>query len=366
MKKVFESIVYYDKRLFCQLTVTIQIIVAVTVLYVWTFIQISQVRLEVTSSTLKLELENDFKAAKFFRQIMSKYSTSSKMIQLQLYQSSLSQEKNIQKLNNALYSPGLHESDPATSCATILLLAPSFSSGYYWVKSSNGSAVRMYCEMNLRTCGKITGGWTRVAGLNITEDLTPCPHGLLLQNYTINKTCVTNANLKGCSSVTFFTVPYSKICGRIQAYQYGATNAFAQGSANIEAYYVDGISLTHGSPRQHIWTFAAALDEVGTNPASNCPCNKGSGSTTVPEHVGNDYFCDTGSVERHQGSVFYDNPLWDGEGCSAGSTCCSFNNPPWFYKKLLQPTTDDNIEMRVCKNNDHSNIAIDLIDIYVQ
>ena len=30
----------------------------------------------------------------------------------------------------------------------------------------------------------------------------------------------------------------------------------------IDSNYVDGVSLTHGSnPRQHIWTFAAALDE---------------------------------------------------------------------------------------------------------
>ncbi len=55
-------------------------------------------------------------------------------------------------------------------------------------------------------------------------------------------------------------------------------------------------------------------------------------------------------------------PLWDGAGCGPLNTCCTFNNPPWFYKELPEPTTDD-IEMRVCQ--DHGSIdeeiAIDII-----
>ena len=51
--------------------------------------------------------------------------------------------------------------------------------------------------------------------------------------------------------------------------------------------------------------------------------------------------------------------LWDGADC----LCC--NNPPWFYKQLPQPTTDD-IEMRVCKDGSDENIAITEIEIYVQ
>ena len=49
------------------------------------------------------------------------------------------------------------------------------------------------------------------------------------------------------------------------------------------------------------------------------------------------------------------------------NACCSFNNPPWFYKELPQSTTDD-IEMRVCKDQDAINeeIAVELTSIYVQ
>ena len=52
--------------------------------------------------------------------------------------------------------------------------------------------------------------------------------------------------------------------------------------------------------------------------------------------------------------VYIDDPLWDGRGCILSNPCCSFNNPPWFYKQLPQPTTDD-LEMRVCRDEDVGN-----------
>ena len=90
-----------------------------------------------------------------------------------------------------------------------------------------------------------------------------------------------------------------------------------------------------------------------------------SGKTT-PAFVGNDYFCDTGSSGAAMQRVFYgDNPLWDGAGCGPLNTCCSFNNPPWFYKQLPQPTTSD-IDMTVCKSSTDEDIAIETVKIYVQ
>ena len=58
--------------------------------------------------------------------------------------------------------------------------------------------------------------------------------------------------------------------------------------------------------------------------------------------------------------LYSNDPLWDGDGCTAPNPCCSFNNPPWFYKQLPQPTTD-NIEMRVCKED----VAIEIVEIYI-
>ena len=65
--------------------------------------------------------------------------------------------------------------------------------------------------------------------------------------------------------------------------------------------------------------------------------------------------------------LFEDDPLWDGQGCDSQRECCGFNRPPWFCKELDEPTTDD-IEMRLCLNEDtiYGNVLIETIDILVQ
>ncbi len=94
-------------------------------------------------------------------------------------------------------------------------------------------------------------------------------------------------------------IAYSRVCGKVKAYQYYSPNAFGPYYHNraltIDDIYVDGVSLTHGqNPRKHIWTFANAIDEVRSNEWV-CPCTKTDTPYTgvVPPFVGNDYFCDT-------------------------------------------------------------------------
>ena len=81
--------------------------------------------------------------------------------------------------------------------------------------------------------------------------------------------------------------------------------------------------------------------------------------------VGSDYFCDGVDPATTPGLFELGNPLWDGADCSPSDTCCMFNNPPWFYKQLPQPTTDD-IEMRVCRNERRATIGIEAMELYVQ
>ena len=255
-----------------------------------------------------------------------------------------------------------------SSCAD---LPSCFPSGYYWVRASNGSDVRVYCDMTL-SCGNITGGWMRVAELNMTDTSQQCPGGLEEKNDRHIRRCET---MNGdCSSITHSiqNICYSKVCGRITAYQVGTTNAFRRyyentGTTTINSTYVDGVSLTHGSQREHIWTLAAALDRgSGKDDNKNiCPCQN---DMAPPQFVGEDYFCDAGNEEFMTGETgLQTDPLWDGTDC----LCC--DNPPWFYKQLPQPTTDD-IEMRVCTARDappgetenNENIGIQEIEIYVQ
>ena len=132
---------------------------------------------------------------------------------------------------------------------------------------------------------------------------------------------------------------YSKICGSIKGYRFGSMNGFhdRHSFTTIDSNYVDGISLTHGTTyRQHIWTFAANYH--------SCRCGH------VPAFIANDYFCD------------FSSPLWDGNSCSH-----TINSPPWFYKQLSQPTTND-IEMRVCRDQLRGNedVRVETIEIYIQ
>ena len=58
---------------------------------------------------------------------------------------------------------------------------------------------------------------------------------------------------------------------------------------------------------------------------------------SIPSYVDNDYFCEIGVPpgQPWNDNTFYVNDtLWDGEGCGPISTCCTFNNPPWFCKQL--------------------------------
>ena len=243
---------------------------------------------------------------------------------------------------------GSHFIFPGPSCA---VLPPFSTSGYYWVRNSIGSAVPVYCDMT-RSCGGVTGGWMRVAELDMTDSSQQCPSGLRQHTDGDIRTCVRSSDSAGCSSVTLPTSNhhYSRVCGRIIAYQVGSTDAFfasINDRENISSAYVEGVSLTHGIPRQHIWTFAAAFDRIGDHHeiSTYCPC-----------------------ISNNDPPLFYNaDPLWDGAGCGSGNTCCTFNTPPWFFKQLLNTTSDD-IEMRVCRDEDGDNedIAISIIEIFVQ
>ena len=102
-----------------------------------------------------------------------------------------------------------------------------------------------------------TPGWRRVAFINMTDTSYNCPTGLNLTSYS-KRTCGRSHTFGGCSSTTFSVrgLPYSRVCGRIRAYQFGATEAFYHYSSGIDRNYVAGVSLTHGAAgrHQHTWT----------------------------------------------------------------------------------------------------------------
>jgi len=264
---------------------------------------------------------------------------------------------------------------PAASCSAISTSCPS---GYYWIRSSNGSAVQVYCAMD-RVCGcSNTGGWARVAYLNTTDTSQQCPGNWTLM--TTPRVCGRTTNAASCDSAIFPThgIEYSHVCGRVIGYQNLSPDAFDTSRRNsfsqmIDSYYLDGVSITHGDSgsQQHIWSFAAGYGSEVTR--IDCPCNMSRVGTSgfVPSYVGDDFFCETGNDNRtvwpHE--LFFDNdPLWDGQGCGTNYTCeCTFNNPPWFCKQLPQPTTDD-IEVHICGDEppDNEDTPVELIELYTR
>ena len=228
---------------------------------------------------------------------------------------------------------------------------------------------------HIHTCNG-TPGWRRVAFTNMTDTSYNCPTGLNLTSYS-KRTCGRSHTTLGGYSSTIFSVgglPYSRVCGRIRGFQFGATSAFwgyVNRNQGIDGYYVDGVSLTHGGAgsRQHIWTFATGRTEVDTDVfPDQCPCDVHD-YNDVPAFVRDDFFCESGfhSAWSNQLMLFPDDVLWDGQNCTSNSTCCQLNNPPWFTKNLTNSTTDD-IELRICTSSlpVFDDVPLELIELYVQ
>ena len=215
------------------------------------------------------------------------------------------------------------------------------------------------CELAISTC--------------LSQVLTHCPSGWR-EVRTPVRSCRRNYGLF-INSVNYSSngIPYTRVCGRILAYQYGVPEGFGHYSSlfTLDSQYVDGISITYSNPRQHIWTFVAGVLSSGYA----CPCSDPSlvASINVPPFIKSDYFCEVGSNAT---TGFVDlrfietNPLWDGQGCTGVSTCCEFNNPPWFCQQLPEPTTED-IEIRSLTIAhqaylEFEDTPVQLIEIYVQ
>ena len=229
--------------------------------------------------------------------------------------------------------------------------------GYHWLVR-NISKFQAYCAPSISPSE--SRGWMRVAGVYASQG---CPSGLEPVTAGGRKMCRKTVDI-GCSSVTFPThgLSYSKVCGWVYGYNKDSTDGFYRHShcldCTIEKQYVDGVSITHGHPRQHIWSLAAAAYNE-----QYCPCTNSPTSTSyLPPFVGNDYSCE---YEGHNTYTDADQ-LWDGQGCVASlQQCCDRGS--WFCKELPQPTTDD-IEFRLCADEVRSNedVYIEHIQLYVQ
>ena len=220
-------------------------------------------------------------------------------------------------------------------------------------------------------CG--VGEWHPLVHLNMSDPLSQCPPSWVEENVDGVRACGRGNTGGGCVSTMFNTEgqQYRKVCGRAIGYQYGNTDAFAvPNSPTINEVYVDGLSITYGVLRQHIWTYAAAVSEMpitNSYTASNCPCASIPG-TSPPSFLGNNWYCESGNPNPiNPIRMLSNDPLWDGENCE-GTCCSNGKSPPWFSVELPAPT-NDNIEARICAN-EHSDrdedVLINIFEIYIQ
>ena len=223
------------------------------------------------------------------------------------------------------------------------------------------------------SCGGSTG-WRRVAYLNMSDPSQQCP-SVWKEIIIPHRVCGRRSTSPSCEGLAYSTGSdqYDQVCGRIIGYQISTPDAFTGAGGVIDTYYLDGVSLTHGFPRQHIWSFAAGHDEGNSLPSypyNRCPCVAGStNGNRIPSFVGQNYFCESGITQWDGRFIFWPNgdPLWDGQGCGPTSTCCTFNSPPWFNVQLSSSTTDD-IEVRICGNEAIANedTPIQVVELYVK
>ena len=258
------------------------------------------------------------------------------------------------------------------SCQQIKSLHPDSPSGRYNITSGGNDeqSHTVYCNME-DLCGS-GDGWTRVAYLNMTDPDERCPGTFSQHRYQDGLTvCRRRSNYdRLCVTVASFSsynINYTEICGRVTGYQYNRPDGFQTYSndTNSDVFnYVDGVSLTYGSPRKHIWTFAAGESEN----SPECPCAGWTQANEVPDDVGDHYFCESGTSEIPSATLYTADPLWDGRDCNGReSPCCASPRftPPWFYRVLDKPTSD-NIDMRTCFNFSAEDTPLVLYELYVK
>ena len=315
---------------------------------------------------------------------------------------------------------------PGDSCENIYNMNPESHDrpGYYWIFDSNGP-IQVYCGMNytgsscediynnnpetgehsgyyringtqftycnltaiadaaagiISTCAGRGGGWRRIVSIDISAG-DDCPTGWRKANNSGVSFCrVDGDSPQTCSSASFSAngTSYRNVCGRARGYQKGITFAFRFSStSSLDAPYVSGLSITYGTSRQHIWTYATGrYDNTQSFSEASfiCPCANTGGQSgpSSPSYVGTNYHCESGTENRVSSDEYYLNDvLWDGLGCT-NSSCCNRNvgqhsQQPWFYYQLNMPTSDD-IEARICDSGSFalSSTLIDQLEIYIQ
>ncbi len=267
---------------------------------------------------------------------------------------------------------GLNPDLPATSCAEIYENNADPQNRYYFIPNANGDT-RSFCRFDLETSGERDRyGWQLLTLLNMSNPDTNCPNEFQMVTHTESgvRYCRKSIDGNGCTAIMYpHNQPIERLYGRVHGIQRGTPDIedvlFNRG---IEGDYIDGISLTFGNPREHIWSF------IGYTSAAfpNCPCSTDAVRTT-PGYIGENYFCESGTMlmDNFQ-QTFVNDPIWDGQNCESTQDpgCCTRGdrgNGEWFYREFAAPFGDQ-VELRICTDGmiNDEDIGLQLLELYFQ
>ena len=213
-------------------------------------------------------------------------------------------------------------------------------------------------------------GWRRVAFLDMADPDQTCPEQWRLYERGTARACGRQETFSpSCDSVYFSPgeTAYTQVCGRITGYSFYTIDGVARLANSttpgneINEEYLDGVSVTYGMPRQHIWSFFN--DHTLT---ARCCEQQRLDFIQSFNFIEDNFFCDTGNNGGNFLGVTY--PVWDGvTQCPNNPHCCAPSSGPWFNTTLSSPSTSD-IEVRICADEDTLNedSPVELIEIYVQ
>ena len=266
----------------------------------------------------------------------------------------------------------------AIAIVLVLVLASiSLSVAIYGLSSSEQSKVKDQFDRFNATisakeilretqCGP--GLWYQLMHTNMSDPSQQCPSVWREYNTSGVRVCGRPPSTSGsCSAiVTNLThIPYSRVCGRIIGFQYGSPDAFRRfGPSHIN---FDGINITHGVQRDHIWSYlAGATQKNSSTDKGKCPC--AGGERGPPQFHHDNYYCESGNTDAYVNfnELYTNDPLWDGQQCE-GTCCNGTNSPPWFSVQLPTPTTDG-VEVSICcdQGTNNEDVPVQLIELYVQ
>ena len=300
---------------------------------------------------------------------------SSVVVILTIFGAVVTAQQEINVCSSFCSSLGMLQSSPGRSCADIYQInkASRGVSGLYWINTTSGLH-QANCDMELE-CGGHKGGWTTIVKLDTSRG-DACPPGwtnITTPGGSPKVVCRTGDDPSGCYSAIFTTynITFNKICGQAKGYQKGSTEAFHPTkyiTKSINDHYVDGLSITLGNPRKHVWTYASGVSDDGNYPDWNCPCAATPGPDP-PAFVGDHYYCESGNTGTFNTNDYHTSDiLWDGNGCHhANNNCCTNPDMPWFFRQLSL-SINDYLEVRICHLNVFSNddTLVESVELYIQ